>query len=145
MRQKILYLSFLFIMVILLVLLNRKPKVVQPVVEEPSQQQIANKESGALLGDDKLLSLSSDKAGVVFVKKAQKKSPSEESFLPAAKSSFRADTPTQNSGSSGESRIEPSNKNNDADKDESSGITKISKHPSEERKQQLANDGILIF
>lgn len=145
MRQKVLYLSFLLLMIILLILINRKDKVVQPVLEEKNQQQVANNENVPLLGDNQSPSSSFSKAGVTPIRKTIAKSSSEESLLPSEGKKSQEGAFAGGATSSDRSGVESSKTADGTAKTESPGITKISKRPTAQEKQQLTDKGVLMF
>ncbi|MFA5271622.1 MAG: hypothetical protein WC412_04700 [Candidatus Omnitrophota bacterium] len=145
MRQKFLYLSFIFIMILLLVLVNKKPKVIQPVLEGKNQQQVLDNESASLLGDNQSSSLSSSKVGVTLIRKTIPKGAPDELLLPAQRQKPENEASAQSGASSGTSGLVSSKTTDSTAKAESPGITKISKRPTAERKQQLKDNGVLMF
>jgi hypothetical protein len=131
-------------MIFLLVILNKKSGIIQPI-KERGQEQTVSGESVLLSGENNSVSLLPGKTGVTFIKKNNDKRLSEKSLLPAAEDNFQASIPSQSSAPYGGNGIESSSKATSTDIEESSGITKISKHPTVERKKEMADKGILLF
>jgi len=146
MRQNALYISFILVMVLILILINKKPTTYQPVSGGKIQQQISNNENPSLLGSGQPLIRSSDKPGVTLIRKTiNKSSLSEESLLSSEEKQPAKQVSVQSASSSGTSENGVSTKPESVAKEEPSGITPTSKRPAEKEKQQLREKGILLL
>jgi len=133
-------------MILLLILVNKKAKVVQSILEEKNQQQTLSSENVSLLGDSQLPSASSNNAGISIVKKTIAKSSSEKSFLASGQRKSVESVSAQSTATSSDtSAVESPKKAVDTTKNESANITKISKRPPAQEKQQMMDKGILMF
>lgn len=142
MKQKILYISFaiLIIVIIISLLISRENAKIQSLVEETKPQQIVTQAKSALSGQTQQLPSAFDyRPAITIIKPQPKENPTP---VPASEERInKRQQPERLSASSSQSSAVSEGEPDESD----SGVTKIGKRPTEIENKEMNAQGIVMY
>ncbi len=144
MKLKILYVSFVALIIVILIsiLISRESAKIQSVLEETTPQQIITQQQSALSGQTQQLPPAFDnRPAITLIKPYPKESPT-----PAQEERInKREQPERLSASPSQSPAVSERESDDLTDETASGITKIGKQPTEEEKREMNTRGIVMY